>query len=184
MEKRINLLEEGPVLTLQVIFKKQKKKTEAKLALFPEEELLKVDGWRACGTNLQTLLLSGRAAPRLEEAAVVATATFRGTDKRTRGPVWQCVRLPGQWSQRGSGAAFLTRSCFEDPSSTFQAFVCVEVFSLARNYALTFDPKIIIIMILLHYILLWLIGLQPNRKKLFHLSQTEDLSFDLFFCAT
>lgn len=36
-------------------------------------------------------------------------------------------------------------------------------------------------MILLHIILHWLIGLQPNRNKLFNLSQTEDLSFDLFF---
>lgn len=115
---------------------------------------------------------------------MVATATFRGdgrTDGRTESPVGGC-----QVSAISGRAKPLSHT-----SSTFQASVCIEVFSSARNYALTFDPpplknnnKIIIMVILLRIMLLWLLGLQTNRNKLFNLSQTEDRSFDSLFCAS
>lgn len=107
------------------------------------------------------------------------------TDKRPSLRVLESARLPGQCNQPAVGGAKPLSHTFASKSHRAH---CKRLFASKCSpwpgiMHWPFDPKIIIIimMVLILIMLLWLVRLQPNRNKLFNLSHTEDLSFDLLF---
>lgn len=199
MEKRTNLLNEEPLSTTLIVIiififkKKQKNWLNMKLSShfsrrrncwkWTDDESV----GRACRRFLcqAELLFAWRRRPRLQQPA-----SGGRTDKRPSLRVLESARLPGQCNQPAAGGAKPLSHTFASKSRRAH---CKRLFASTCSpwpgiMHWPFDPKIMIIimMVLILIMLLWLVRLQPNRNKLFNLSQTEDLSFDLFcfFCAS